>query len=123
MNTKPSRTHADEILSQLGGRNRLVAAIGAKDFFSDNNGSALVFKIGKGAKNSIGHIKIQLNAMDTYDLTFTKFTRKKHPDFNIFVPDHKVVSEHKGIYLDDLHSTIEEETGFYLNPFPKIIIN
>lgn len=111
------RSAADEILMQLGGRNRLRVAIGAKDFFSDNNGNTLVFKVGSGAKNGIKHIKIHLNVMDTHDVTFTKIFRKKDKELGISVLDSKEVSNHGNIYADMLKSLIEEETGFYLSPF------
>jgi hypothetical protein len=109
-------TPADIILSQLGGRSKLSLTIGAKDFFSDDNGSALVFKIGGGAKNAIKYINIRLNIMDTYDVIFSKSTRKKDKKLNIFISGVEEVSKYEGIYYDGLKNLIEEETGFYLAP-------
>mgnify|MGYP000263801300 CR=1 FL=1 len=109
-------SNADNTLMQLGGRNKLKVAIGAKDFFSDDDGNSLVFKIGKGAKNKINHIKISLNATDTYDVTFSAISRKKDKAMGIYLPSSNVVSTHEGIYNDMLKSIVEDETGFYLSP-------
>ncbi len=115
--TAHTHSNADMILMHLGGRHKLKAAIGAKNFFSDNDGDTLVFKIGTGAHDNIKHIRIHLNAQDTLDVTFSTQTRKKDPAMGIFLPVPKVVSTHEGLYIDMLQSVIEDATGFYLRPF------
>ena len=114
------KTHiqpAELILNQLGGSAKLALVIGAKDFFSDDEGDSLVFKISAKAKNSIQRVKIHLNAMDTYDVTFSKIRYKKDPDLSIRIPTIVNVSEYHDVYADDLKKLIETETGLYLNPF------
>jgi hypothetical protein len=91
-----------EILSQIGGIRRLSMMTGAKDFVSGED--RVIFKIGKGAKNKINSIKIVLNAMDLYDVTFLRVWGTK-------ITTVKTV---EGIYNDMLQSTFEEETGFFL---------
>lgn len=108
-------SYADEILKQLGGRGRLKLMIGAKDFFSDDGGRSLVFKISAEAKNKIKHIKVHLNESDTYDVVFTKIVRKKDKDLNIYIQEAKEVSKHEGFYDDMLVPLIQEETGLYLS--------
>ncbi len=73
--------------------------LGAHNMFACENG--LVFKI-KGSK-TFKHIKIVLNSMDTYDMTFTNFR-----GMNI-----TKVEEVNGVYVDMLHKIIEEKTGLY----------
>lgn len=117
MSNQIQRTAADEILMQLGGPRRLKAAIGAKEFHSEDDGTSLTFKIGGGAKDGIKHITIHHNCSDTYDISFIKIKRKKDKSMNIFIPERVVISKHDGCYNDMLKPLIEKETGFYLNPF------
>ena len=105
-------TQADETLRQLGGPSRLNIVMGAKEFFSEDNGQSLVFKTGAGAKNKIKHIKITLDPNDTYTVVFSAISRKKDPDLNLYIPTRKEISRHPGIYCDRLETIIERETGF-----------
>ena len=66
-------TFADETLRQLGGSNRLNVMIGAKDFFSDNDGKTLVFKFSMCKKANC--VKITLNGLDLYDIEFVKIKK------------------------------------------------
>lgn len=87
---------ASVIASQIG--NKAFTMLGAKNITGDEN--SLTFKIGRNVKK-VTHIKIALNALDLYDMTFYKVR-----GVNI-----TVLSEHGGIYADMLHDIIETETG------------
>ena len=72
-------TPADITLRQLGGRGRLNAMIGAKDFFSDNDGRTLTFKFRLCKKAN--YVKITLNGLDGYDIEFVKIGRFNRKTF------------------------------------------
>lgn len=110
MNTTPAQI----IANQLGGTNRLKAMLGAKEFYSDNNGQTLVFKIGRGAIKSINYIKITLNSMDLYDIEYGRKYNKKCKLSGAMLPAYKTISESKGIYNSMLMDDFEENTGMYL---------
>lgn len=91
-------------LSQLGGSGRLGVMIGATNFSYDKDGGlSFHFKMCRKANM----IRINLNAWDTYDITFTKYNRKTY--------EVKEVKKFEGIYVEDLRRTIEEFTGLYLS--------
>jgi hypothetical protein len=74
---------------------------GANSLLQDGN-AMLTFKIGGGAKNRINRVRVQLNAADTYDVTFYKGS-----PLNI-----AVVAEVEGIYADQLAEVFTDATGF-----------
>ncbi|MFK5893602.1 MAG: hypothetical protein QM504_10310 [Pseudomonadota bacterium] len=117
----PIITPADIILQQMGGRGRLCSMLGAKDFYSDNDGKTLVFKFTARAKNGINYIRITVNKMDTYDVEFVKVGRKKDKELGFFMPVRTVVSNFKGLYVDNLHDIFESETGLDLT-IGKVIV-
>jgi len=88
---------ARTIMGQLG--NKTLKMLGAYQFVALKNG--VKFRI-RGSRK-INLIKITLNPMDTYDI---EFWRIRGTSF-------KKVSEVKGIYFDQLHQVIEQETGLY----------
>ena len=60
---------AKTILAQLGGANFLLLT-GAKNLtYSENSFSCKIMKNSK----KVSHVKVVLNAMDTYDVTFYYF--------------------------------------------------
>ena len=95
---------ATETLNQLtqsqNGMNRLVAMTGANNFVKSKEESSVSFKIPR-----IGFVKIRLNGMDTYDMTFYKIRKYEY----------KVIQEFKGLYSDMLKETFESHTGLYLS--------
>ncbi len=100
MNTKEqSKAEAMEIIKQLGG-GRFVAMTGASLFVYDHEKRANVSFKFKGSRIS-NHVKIELNALDLYDVTFYKITKT----------DFKIVSERSGLYNDMLESHFKEITG------------
>jgi hypothetical protein len=94
---------AKTILQQMGGVGRLSAMIGAKYFTASGNGVS--FKIGGGAKKGINGIRVNLNSMDTYDVSFIKMRKYEQ----------KVVAEVNGVYCDQLKSVVENNIGMYLS--------
>lgn len=96
MDETRSREIAAEIREQLG--SMALKMMGAHDMYADNGD--LVFKI-KGSKKW-KHIRIHLNGLDLYDITFTTWRKDKKTEH--------VVND---IYNDQLHDIIERETGLY----------
>ena len=99
MSTISTQEIARTILQQLGG-NRFVAMTGAKNFGSTEN--SLSFKIGSNAKR-INHVKITLNALDLYDVTYYRVRKY----------DFKVATESSNVYCDMLQSDFTTNTGMH----------
>lgn len=94
---------AQTIFTQLGG-NRFKMMTGAKDIFFD--GPALQFKLPSNFANlGINFVKISLNSMDTYDITFKKIRGTKVTD----------VDDVTGIYCDQLAAIFQDKTGLDTN--------
>jgi hypothetical protein len=91
---------ANEIIRQLGGAGKLKMFTGAKNFIALDNGVS--FRIGNRKTN---YVKIVLNSMDTYDVTFALLRSGKMVN----------VREFNGIYNDGLKELFERETGMYLS--------
>jgi len=101
MNTETANT----IKSQLG--NPALFMIGAKKLTPHENG--LSFKIGQNHRK-INHVKITLNGLDLYEITFS---RMHSPKMLAKGRQPKIVAEHEGLYFDQLKRIIEKETGLY----------
>lgn len=96
MNTQIART----ILQQLGGP-KIGAFIGTKTWIGGNNSLSFRFK---GSKK-YNMCKIQLNSLDTYDVTFYKFR-------GIDVIREDGIN---GIYCDQLVEIFERTTNLFLH--------
>ena len=92
---------AQTILNQLGG-NRFIVMTGAKNFVAGDY--TLTFRIPK-AKQSINMVKIYLNGLDLYDVTF----------YRVRGVDVKEIKKVDGLYFDMLQETFTEVTGLYTN--------
>ena len=92
------------IWEQLGG-NKFRMMTGAKNLL--NTGDGLAMKIGRNSSNS-NYLKITLNSMDTYDMTFAKLTK---------MGELKSVSEYNNIYNDMLTDIFTSHTGMYTSLF------
>ena len=90
---------ARTILDQLGG-GRFVAMTGAKTLAA--TGKGLQFRL---PSRKINLVSIDLNYLDLYDMKFQKINWKTGVS--------KIVSEHNGIYFDQLVPIFEKETGLY----------
>lgn len=92
---------AQEIYRQLGG-NRFVVMTGAKNFVQSAKDKWLSFRIGRN-KSKANYVKIQLNSMDTYDMTFGRIHGGDYRDLKTF----------NGIYGDQLEEIFQDYTGLY----------
>jgi len=72
---------ADIICQQLGGINRLAMMIGARNFFSDDDGRTLRFNFKMCKAASL--IVITLNGLDLYDIKFIKPGRLSRKTFEM----------------------------------------
>ena len=95
---------AETILEQLGG-NKFRMMTGAKNLAGDE--TSLSMRIGRNSSNS-NYLKITLNSMDTYDMTFAKLTK---------MGELKSVSEYKNVYNDLMRGTFTAHTGMYTSLF------
>lgn len=91
---------ANTIKDQLG--RKALVMMGAKNLVGDKN--SLSFRIGRNSKG-VNYIKITLTPMDLYDVEFGA----------IRGTNYKVKYKAEGIYVDQLHDTIERNTGMYLS--------
>lgn len=99
---------ANEIIRQMGGTGRIAAMTGAKNFVAIENG--VQFKIGKNSK-SINTVKITLNAMDLYDVEYSRVAKKR----GSYEYVNTVKASEDGIYNDMLKESFERNTGMYLS--------
>lgn len=96
---KPEIAVAAVILEQLGGR-RFLRMTGAKNLLA--HPSALTFRLPSNfARNGINHVRIQLNAMDLYDITLSR------------VRGTEVIHEEelRDVYCDQLREVFRSTTG------------
>jgi hypothetical protein len=103
MTTMDNKQIAETIIQQMGGAGRITAMVGAKDFMYGEGYVTFKFK----GSRKMNVVKIQLNSMDLYDVTFMKYSPK-----NL---DCKTVKEFEGIYCDQLKELFENQTGLYLS--------
>jgi hypothetical protein len=96
---------AQTILQQFGGRNRLSAMTGAKNFVAIENG--LQFSIGRNA-GGINIVIIKLRGDDTYDVEFGAARRVK------LEMRYTIKDRTEGAYADMLKPLFEKATGMYL---------
>ena len=94
---------AETIFKQLGGQ-RFIVMTGCKHFSQTTNG--IQFKVGKNA-NGINHCRIDLDGSDLYKVEFLRVTRSRYKIVS------RVVSEHQGIFADQLRAVFEQATGLY----------
>lgn len=89
---------ANTIKNQIGQKS--LTMIGAKNLVADKN--SLAFRIGRNPKK-VNYIKIKLNDMDTYNMTFGKIGKF----------DYEILNEVTDVYSDQLNKMIEHYTGMY----------
>ncbi len=92
---------AETILAQLGG-SRFCAMTGAKNFVAIENG--VTFKIGRNDAG-VTHVKITLNALDTYDVKYLRVWGAKITEKGFA----------SGIYYDQLRGSFEVQTGMAIS--------
>lgn len=99
VNTNNNMAVAETILAQLNG-NAFLAMTGAKNLLADAN--SLQMKLGRGCMNGITHLRVTLDASDTYTVTFLKVR-----GVNV-----STVAEVSGVYAEDLRRVFTLHTGF-----------
>lgn len=99
METTQAKAIADTILTQLG-NGRFIAMTGAKNFLHDENGK-LSFQYPRRKGFKVSGVRIALNVMDTYDVTFVDMKR-----------DYSTVEKTiENVYADQLQRVFTAETG------------
>ena len=105
---------ANIILAQLGGLGRISAMIGAKNFVSysaaadseyGESEGGVAFKFPMRGAGKPNHVKVILEADDTYTVTFTQIRGLKF----------KTTSETALVYAGDLARLFENTTGLRLS--------
>lgn len=96
------KAQAAEILSQLGGR-QFVAMTGAKYITYDGTAPTANLSLKFQGSPVATHLKIVLDGMDTYTVTFLKVRGN----------DCRTVKEFTGVYNDMLQSIFTETTGLH----------
>ena len=96
-------TVATTIARQIG--HRAFVMMGTRTKLGDED--SLTFDI-RGSR-TVNKIRVRLNFLDLYDLTFWKVTRR-NGEFKV-----KVVDERNDIYFDALREVIERVTGLCLS--------
>ena len=100
MNTMRSNLQvAETIQLQLGG-SRFELMTGSHSFVGDVN--YLSFQVGRNPKG-VTHVRVTLDADDTYTVTFFKFNRR--------TLELKMLASVDGVYADQLRATFTMHTG------------
>ena len=92
---------AKTILSQLGG-NKFVVMTGVKNLVSDGN--ALAMHLPRN-KSKAKYLRIELNEMDTYTMTFQGENKKTF--------EFPIIAKHERVYFDMMRDIFTEVTGLY----------
>jgi hypothetical protein len=95
---------AANILTQIGGANRLKAMVGAHSFVSGERDLTFQFSR-KSPKNQIKYVKIILMPNDLYTVKFYQYSKLEA----------KEILEVSGMFVGDLKPVIERETGLFLS--------
>lgn len=104
LTTEQAEQIAYTILQQMGGDGRLHAMVGATVLAFEKDGS-LTFRFKSCRKANF--VKITLNGLDLYDMTFMKIHSKTY--------EVKEVKTFENLYSDNLKETFEAFTGLYLS--------
>lgn len=94
---------ATTILEQLGGRKAQVM-IGMRDMVASPDGLSFGWKV-RGARNRATKCVVTLTPDDFYTVRFYRASRPANVH---------LVSEHEGLFWDQLVELFEGETGLYL---------
>jgi len=102
-------TIAETILDQLGG-NKFIACTGSKNLVADKY--SLMMRLAKN-KSGANYLKIYLNGLDLYEMTFSKITE---PKFNIKTgefrkAENKEIVCYNAVMFDQLQSIFTSVTG------------
>lgn len=106
-----------EIVQQIGG-NKFLAMTGSKFQYYSYNELGYVYLMIKLTKNQskAQYLKIQLNGLDLYDLTFSRIKKTLNPEYKalgikIYDETPIVIKEYKDVYADRLQDIFTWVTG------------
>lgn len=112
-----------DIVNQIGG-NKFLVMTGSKFQYYGHDELGYVYLMIKLTRNQskAQYLKIQLNGLDLYDLTFTKIKKTLTPlakELGIKVYDEEVITvkEYKDVYCDMLQDIFTSVTGLYTTLF------
>ena len=102
---------AATILNQLGGR-KFTAMTGSKNYFYIDNGIQMTLATNMSKANKL---TITLNAMDTYDMKFERFTPARYntKTYELVESKTKLIKEYNDIFCDQLQELFTQVTGMY----------
>ena len=111
------------IVEQIGG-NKFLAMTGSKFQYYGYDDLGYVYLMIKLTKNQskAQYLKIQLNGLDLYDLTFSRIKRTLTPlakELGIKIYDEEVITvkEYTDVYADMLQDIFTSVTGMYTRLF------
>lgn len=111
------------IVEQIGG-NKFLVMTGSKFQYYGHDKLGYVYLMIKLTKNQskAQYLKIQLNGLDLYDLTFSRIKKTLTPlakELGVKVYDEEViiVKEYKDVYADMLQDIFTSVTGLYTTLF------
>lgn len=113
----------EDIAQQIGG-NKFLVMTGSKflHYGYDNLGYVyLTIKLSKNQSNA-QYLKIQLNYLDLYNLTFTRIKKtlnKEYAALGVKIYDEEVIAvkEINDVYAEDLQPIFTDITGMYTKLF------
>lgn len=111
------------IAQQIGG-NKFLAMTGSKFQYYGYNDLGYVYLMIKLTRNQskAQYLKIQLNGLDLYDLTFSRIKKTQNPEYKalgikIYDEEIVIVKEYKDVYADMLPDIFTSVTGMYTRLF------
>ena len=96
------------ILDKMGGKNRIVAMTGARDFVAIERG--VQFSFSKGIAG-INKVVIRLTPADLYDIEFWSVRKSR----TTHALESTRRAPHDGIYAENLKRIFEKATGLFLS--------
>lgn len=107
------------IAEQIGG-NKFLVMTGSKFQYYGYDDLGYVYLMIKLVKNQskAQYLKIQLNGLDLYDLTFSRIKKTQNPEYKalgikIYDEEIIIVKEYKDVYADMLQDIFTSVTGLY----------
>jgi hypothetical protein len=111
------------IAEQIGG-NKFLVMTGSKFQYFGYDELGYVYLMIKLTKNTskAQYLKIQLNGLDLYDLTFSRIKKTQNPEYKamgikIYDEEIVIVKEYKDVYADMLQEIFTSVTGLLTKLF------
>ena len=116
------------IVQQIGG-NKFLAMTGSKFKYCGHNDLGYVYLMIKLTRNQskAQYLKIQLNGLDLYNLTFSRIKKTLKPEcktpeykaigLKLYDEEIEIIKEYKDVYADMLQDIFTSVTGLYTRLF------